>query len=322
MRSAPTPTAHVDVQRLSPAALCDDIDRNIRRIAALTGMPEPASERSSLSFAYPYGVTALRAKAMLRRRFAGLRGIQPGVNAGIIDLAHLQAQELYDRTSDLAAIAALLDEAERSRGWLILYTHDVSTEPSPIGCSRAYFAQVVDLARRRRIDVRPVASVLGRHRRLTSVSAGRYRVDLRHGAAALDTVPQDTGPSAALRTPFQTRAWLATWYRAFCDGADHRPLIALVHDTDVDARTPAVERLVLVLPLVRRRRHGLPLVEYADRGITDYNLPILGPKGDTDAAAALDAVARAVRPYARLSLRKMPLSVSGTPNLLASVSHV
>ena len=150
---------HVSVQRLGVGALVADVTHNLAAIAALTGAPEPGP-RSPLSFAYPYGVAGLRAKRALSGRFAGLRGIEPGINAGWIDLAHLKGQELYDRTSDLGSIEALLDEAERRRGWLVLYTHDVSASPSPIGCHTDYFARVVRLVAERGIAVRPVASVL------------------------------------------------------------------------------------------------------------------------------------------------------------------
>ncbi len=151
---------HLNVQQVSGAELDADIGRNLAGIAALTGDPGPPGERSPLSFAYPYGVTALGPKRALARRFAGLRGIQPGVNAGLIDLTHLRGQELYDRTSTLADIGALLDEAVRVRGWLILYTHDVVDRPSYIGCSTDYFARTVDLVRTRGLEVRTVASTL------------------------------------------------------------------------------------------------------------------------------------------------------------------
>ncbi len=151
---------HLNVQRVSGAELDADIGRNLAGIAALTGDPGRSGARSPLSFAYPYGITALGPKRALARRFAGLRGIQPGVNRGLIDLAHLRGQELYDRTSTLADIDALLDEAERVRGWLILYTHDVVDRPSYIGCSTGYFARTVDLVRSRGFDVRTVASTL------------------------------------------------------------------------------------------------------------------------------------------------------------------
>ncbi|MEM7567532.1 MAG: polysaccharide deacetylase family protein [Pseudomonadota bacterium] len=151
---------HLNVQSVPVPALAEDITRNIAAIGTLTDTPTDPTVRAPISFAYPYGVTALGAKRMLAGRFAGLRGIQPGVNAGAIDLAHLRGQELYDRTSALSDIAALLDETERRSGWLIFYTHDVVDRPSAIGCSTDYFGQTVDLVRKRGLAVQTVAATL------------------------------------------------------------------------------------------------------------------------------------------------------------------
>ena len=159
-RSVPTRTIMSACSGSVPDALAADATRNLEAIAALTGPSPVGSDARPLSFAYPYGVAGLRAKRVLGSRFAGLRGIEPGVNAGWIDLAHLKGQELYDGTSDLSTISALLDDADRRRGWLVLYTHDVSGDPSPIGCRTDYFARVVDLVARRGIAVRTVAAVL------------------------------------------------------------------------------------------------------------------------------------------------------------------
>ena len=139
-----------------------------------------------------------------------------------------------------------------------------------------------------------------------------YEVALHSDAAVLDALPFGLGPA----TPFQTRAWLAQWYASFCAQPDHAPLIALVLDP-ADPRAPMTERLVMAMPLVRRRRHGLPLIEWADRGVTDCNLPLFGSRPLADIDAALDAVSRAVRPYARLAMRKMPRTVDGRDNPLA-----
>ena len=86
-------------------------------------------------------------------------GFDPRVS---VDLAHLRAQELYDVSSDPESIGALIDEAEKTRGWLIFYTHDVRQRPSDIGCSPAYFRTIVDLVRRRGIRVETIAQTLRR----------------------------------------------------------------------------------------------------------------------------------------------------------------
>ena len=147
---------HIDVQRASRQTLAENLQRNDKAIAKLVGRVEP------FSFAYPFGVIAAPAKLFMMRRYPGLRGIQPGINRGLIDLAHLASQELYDSSSDSASIRAMLDNLERRPGWLIFYTHDVRPDPTDIGCSPAYFAEVVAEVRRRNIRVEPVIKTLHR----------------------------------------------------------------------------------------------------------------------------------------------------------------
>jgi peptidoglycan/xylan/chitin deacetylase (PgdA/CDA1 family) len=147
--------SHLDVQATDIHRLRADILANGAAIATLTGQ-YPAS------FAYPFGIVSLRSKQVLMHHYAGLRGIMPGINRGWTDLAHLHAHELYDATSSLACINALLDDLERHGGWLIFYTHDVRADPSSIGCSPGYFARVAALVRRRGILVEPVAGTLAR----------------------------------------------------------------------------------------------------------------------------------------------------------------
>ena len=84
------------------------------------------------------------------------------INRGVIDLAQLRAEELYDSTSTLATIEHRLDDLEQNGGWLIFYTHDVRHDPTAIGCSPSYFAKVVESVRRRRIAVETVAATLER----------------------------------------------------------------------------------------------------------------------------------------------------------------
>ena len=146
-------SSHINVQRVAPDQLIADIAANISAIAALSG-------QAPTSFAYPFGVVSLNAKRLLASRFAGLRGIQSGINRGWIDLAHLHAHELYDVSSDRAGIARLLDRLQRHGGWLIFYTHDVRPSPSSIGCSPAHFATVLDMVRQRGLAIQTVAQTL------------------------------------------------------------------------------------------------------------------------------------------------------------------
>lgn len=147
--------SHYNVQKTPLDTMVEDVDHNIAEITGITSTA-PAS------FAYPYGVVSLRSKFALARRFIGLRGIETGVNVGIADLAHLQAQELYDASSTLEEMTALLQDVIRMRGWLIFYTHDVEPDPSSIGCSPAYFEAVVKRVQELGIEIVTVADGLKR----------------------------------------------------------------------------------------------------------------------------------------------------------------
>ncbi|MBN9245630.1 MAG: polysaccharide deacetylase family protein [Mesorhizobium sp.] len=156
---------HLDVHRTSNRAILEDMEINKRQIAELT------DGRAPTSFAYPFGRLDLRSKFLLRQEFGSLRGIKTGVNSGIIDLAHLKAQELYDSSSTIESMNRLLDRVEKRPGWLIFYTHDVKRDPSTSGCSPAYFSAVVDLVRRRGLTVETVADAYARITGQASVAA-------------------------------------------------------------------------------------------------------------------------------------------------------
>lgn len=69
-------------------------------------------------------------------------------------------------------------------------------------------------------------------------------------------------------TAFQTDAWLAPLHRYLAPGAAAEAATIVVSD-------PVTGRLILVLPMVRRRKHGLVVVEMADFWVTDYQSPVV-----------------------------------------------
>lgn len=155
---------HINVQRTARADLLADVAENERQIRRITGsVAETAgAEEQAFSFAYPFGMISARSKLALMGRYPGLRGIRIGTNRGLIDLAHLKAQELYDCAQDRRSLCALLDKAKAERGWLIFYTHEVCDEPSSIGCSPSLFRMAVEEVARRGLRVETVAETLTR----------------------------------------------------------------------------------------------------------------------------------------------------------------
>ena len=101
------------------------------------------------------------------------------------------------------------------------------------------------------------------------------------------------------------------------------PLIAVVTEGPEGPEGPEaanVDNVAMVLPLIRRTRYLLPLVEFADRGVTDYNLPIAGPRAPQtapDMEILMSALKKALRPFVLLRLADMPRELKGQLNPLA-----
>ncbi|MBN9062507.1 MAG: hypothetical protein BGP06_17815 [Rhizobiales bacterium 65-9] len=115
-------------------------------------------------------------------------------------------------------------------------------------------------------------------------------------------------------TPFQGRAWLSAWRRAFAGPQSGVAAMAIV------ARDRATGELALVLPLAQMRRDGLVVIAAPDADVTDYNAPILGPAAPTDRAGArrLWAAVRRALPRADvIEISKAPRVLAGRANPLA-----
>jgi peptidoglycan/xylan/chitin deacetylase (PgdA/CDA1 family) len=133
-----------------------DLDRNRELLLGASGAEGLAS------FAYPFGETSWAAKAEIATRFAAARGVRPGINGRILDLAELRAVRIYVHEFSEERIRALIQRTVRTRGWLIFYTHEVGDTPSSIGCTGQQFTRVVELVRGSRIEVLPMRSAIGR----------------------------------------------------------------------------------------------------------------------------------------------------------------
>ena len=58
----------------------------------------------------------------------------------------LKANKIYDNRFVLEDYYRLIRANAERRGWLIFYTHDISENPSPFGCTPREFEKVLDLA--------------------------------------------------------------------------------------------------------------------------------------------------------------------------------
>jgi peptidoglycan/xylan/chitin deacetylase (PgdA/CDA1 family) len=148
--------SHTSAIDLDAAAMTAEMEDNRRYLLALD------SSIKIENFAYPYGLGSLSRKRQLGKAFHSSRGILPGINSGIVDLQYLRATPLIELHIDRDGIDRAFDEAVLKNGWLIFYTHDVKTAPSPYGCSPALLRHALDAASRRKVPILSVADALRR----------------------------------------------------------------------------------------------------------------------------------------------------------------
>jgi len=148
--------SHARAIDLDAAAMTVEMEKNRRYLLAL----DPSIRVEN--FAYPYGQGSLPRKRQLSKAFRSSRGILPGVNSGTVDLHYLRAMPLIDRDIDRERIDRAFDETVTKGGWLIFYSHDVETAPSPYGCSPALLRYALDAAARRNVSIASVAEALRR----------------------------------------------------------------------------------------------------------------------------------------------------------------
>ena len=147
--------SHRDCARVSPREIADEIDKNA------VALSKALSDGAVINFAYPFGGVSQTAKAALKSRFASCRGTGRGVNRDTIDLADLFSTSLYSRDFNRDRLCQLVDDAKASNGWIIFYTHDVSADPSPFGCTPEQLRTIVAYAAQT-APVLPVRDVLAR----------------------------------------------------------------------------------------------------------------------------------------------------------------
>jgi peptidoglycan/xylan/chitin deacetylase (PgdA/CDA1 family) len=160
--------SHSHVPQLSRAKLVEEIKANAEFLR------ENFGDLRMTTFAYPFGDMDLPSKLYLQSRFAACRSNLPGSNSPVADLGALRSQALYSRSITASAVAALVRQWAKPRSWLILYTHDVSDDPSPFGCTPALFEFALNAALDAGARVIPIRNALGpiRYRELHPIAAG------------------------------------------------------------------------------------------------------------------------------------------------------
>jgi peptidoglycan/xylan/chitin deacetylase (PgdA/CDA1 family) len=145
---------HRATPMLTTEELAIDADRNSEFLRPFLGGEAP------VSYAFPFGRVSPRTKRFYAPRFASVRGVHPGINAGRVDLAQLNTVSLEMRCWDQKAIEASIQRALHDHGWLIFYTHDVSDAPSEYGSTPQMLDWALSRLAEARIPVLPVREAL------------------------------------------------------------------------------------------------------------------------------------------------------------------
>ena len=146
---------HVLCRDLTGMDLLANCEQNRWRMSEMLGGYRPRN------FSFPEGVVTASAKALLTPLYDSCRTIEPGINGDRVDLAFLRANRVYS-TSPARRLQEIIRMNQLKRGWLILYTHDISGRPSPWGCRPEEFRAVVACAADSGAEILPIGDATQR----------------------------------------------------------------------------------------------------------------------------------------------------------------
>jgi peptidoglycan/xylan/chitin deacetylase (PgdA/CDA1 family) len=135
-------TYHHESCVLHPLSTIDEsVERNIECVREVVARYDPTT------FAYPYGHSLFAARRMLSRRFLTCRGVSRQCNTRVYDRSLIPSIGLEKRERHLNDWQMILEAVARRKGWLVIFTHDVSTDPSEYGCTQSELHRLFELAK-------------------------------------------------------------------------------------------------------------------------------------------------------------------------------
>jgi peptidoglycan/xylan/chitin deacetylase (PgdA/CDA1 family) len=148
--------SHGKIRSLGNRALSDDLDRNL---AFLSGM---GISRPPTNFAFPYNAAWPAARSVIGRRFSSCRAAGEAINREAVDPLMLKAVEIRQPDEYARGLTRWIDDVAAHPGWLIFFTHDIATVPTPYGCLPETFERLVSHAMDRQCDILPICEALDR----------------------------------------------------------------------------------------------------------------------------------------------------------------
>ncbi|KXF79185.1 polysaccharide deacetylase [Paramesorhizobium deserti] len=129
--------SHKKVRHVGAKAMEADLERNRHH---LDQIEESAGKRN---FAYPYNAGSFRTRHVFERRFATCRAGGEGINRGSVNPFFLHGVEIRQPESHALGLTGRIDELVAEPGWLIFFTHDIASKPTPFGCTPETFDKLV-----------------------------------------------------------------------------------------------------------------------------------------------------------------------------------
>ena len=185
------------------------------------------------TFSYPISTPRPRNKMQAGRRFSCCRGGGQTFNEGLIDLNCVSAFFLEKSRGDLESIKDLIDRNRQKHGWLVFATHDVAEDPTPYGCTPAFFEEVVQYACDSGACILPLDRAL---------KALRVPPERRRLVAGLSTELAPTQPLVSILIPaYNSEQWIGDTVRSALAQTWVRKEIIIVDDGSTD-RTLAIAK--------------------------------------------------------------------------------
>jgi peptidoglycan/xylan/chitin deacetylase (PgdA/CDA1 family) len=146
--------AHVSCLRVGRS----ELERSLRDNVAFVS--EHVGDVRLRSFAYPYGDASVTTKRFLAGRFASARGVDAGMNTGILDIGQLKAVGLEAGERSFEDVQEWVMRAAAMRAWIIVYTHDVQPSPRHWGCRPDDLDRLLRVAKAAGLRILPVDRAL------------------------------------------------------------------------------------------------------------------------------------------------------------------
>ncbi len=143
----------------------------------------------------------------------------------------------------------------------------------------------------------------------------RYLVSVDFDLTAVSPQWRELESTGGL-TPFQTQAWLLSWYQIVAPALNIFPIFVTVRDR-------ASGRPMMLLPLCLKRKLGVARITFPDCGLSDYNAPLLSPgfqPSEAEFEELWNDISRALPRADLISFEKMPEFVAERPNPMVRLS--